>query len=435
MPFTEPISPDRKRRVLIVGGSTRAAASSARRAGLQPICADLFADHDLRRIAEVVTVRNFPDSLPEDVAHVQADGWFYTGALENRPDLIQRMDRPDASYGPLWGTNAAALRLIRDPFRVASTLRQNGHPTLDVAGQSSAPPANGTWMLKPLASAGGRAVCLWEESRRSQGIHEPVYFQQFCHGETLSAVFRCESTGITLLGMSRQLPGHQLSNGAAPFQPVVKGVRPSPGIRFPSQIDCPPKGLTPFTTGCYLYSGSLAPLPCDAPGDLYFEQGQQVKRQLQSLADVCELRGIVGVDFIKDDNGTPWLLEVNPRYTASVEILELAKQESFLKKPDNEPALRHSNESPVVMKLILYAPQTVVIGDLTHHAVGDDWTVPHIADIPSPGSQIPSGWPICTVFAFGTTEAECTARLKRRVDTVWKMVNYRGNEPDERFQE
>ncbi|MFO1043160.1 MAG: ATP-grasp domain-containing protein [Planctomycetaceae bacterium] len=401
MPFTEPISPGRKRRVLIVGGSTRAAASSARRAGLQPICADLFADHDLRQIAEVVTVRNFPDSLPEDVAHAQADGWFYTGALENRPDLIQRMDRPDASYGPLWGTNAAALRLIRDPFRVASTLRQNGHPTLEVAGQASAPPANGTWMLKPLASAGGRAVCLWEESRRSQGIHEPVYFQQFCHGETLSAVFRCESTGITLLGMSRQLPGHQLSNATAPF----------------------------------LYSGALGPLPCDAPGDLYFEQGQQVKRQLQSLADVCELRGIVGVDFIKDDNGTPWLLEVNPRYTASVEILELAKQESFLKKPDNEPASRHSNESPVVMKLILYAPQTVVIGDLTHHAVGDDWTVPHIADIPSPGSQIPSGWPICTVFAFGTTEAECTARLKRRVDTVWKMVNYRGNEPDERFQE
>jgi hypothetical protein len=104
------------KRVLVVGGSTRAAAWSARRAGLQPVCADLFADLDTRQIAEVVHVRDYPCSLPQDVAHINADGWFYTGGIENHPDLVEQMDRPDASYGPLLGTSAAALRLIRDPF-------------------------------------------------------------------------------------------------------------------------------------------------------------------------------------------------------------------------------------------------------------------------------------------------------------------------------
>lgn len=391
----------RERRVLIVGGSTRAAAYSARRAGLQPICADLFADHDTRQIAEVIPVRNFPESLPDDVAHVQADGWFYTGALENRPDLIERMDRAGASYGPLWGTRSAALKQIRDPFWIAETLRQGGHCALEVKSQVTEPPADGNWMLKPLSSAGGRAVGVWNESRRSEGINEPVYFQRLCRGDPLSAVFRCESTGITLLGMSRQLPGHVLSEAAAPF----------------------------------LYGGSLGPFPCQQPTDHYFALGERVTSQLHSLANGCQLRGIVGVDFINDENGIPWILEVNPRYTASVEILELSGQQSFLEKSGDLASLRPSNERPVVMKLIVYAPRSVVIGDWTQLTSTDVWTLPGIADIPVPGSEIQAGWPICTVFSQGTTEEECVTRLKRRVDTVWKMVNYRGDEPVERFQE
>lgn len=400
-PFDSPATLRRERRVLIVGGSTRAAASSALRAGLQPVCADLFADCDTRQIAEIIPVRSFPESLPDDVAHVRADGWFYTGALENRPDLIERIDQAGASYGPLWGTRSAALKQIRNPFWIAATLRQSGHRALDVKAQTAEPPADGTWMLKPISSAGGRAVSVWNESRRSQGIQEPVYFQRLCQGDAISAVFRCDPTGITLLGMSRQLPGHALSEAAAPF----------------------------------LYSGSLGPLPCEQPADHYFELGALVTRQLQSLANECQLQGIIGVDFIRDQNGIPWVLEVNPRYTASVEILELSNQQSFLEMSGNKTPLHRLSERPIVMKLIVYAPRSVVIGDLTRLASTDEWQIPGIADIPVPESQIPAGWPICTVFSSGTTEEECVARLNRRVDTVWKMVNYRGDEPVERFQD
>ena len=108
---SQSVPQQRRGRVLIVGGSTRAAAWSAVRAGWQPICADLFADLDTHQVAQVIPVRDYPRSLPDDVASVEAEGWFYTGALENYPEIIEQLAQPNASYGPLWGTTAAGLRL------------------------------------------------------------------------------------------------------------------------------------------------------------------------------------------------------------------------------------------------------------------------------------------------------------------------------------
>ena len=141
------------RRILIVGGSTRAAADSVRRAGWEPVCADLFADLDLRMTAEVIPIRKYPDSLPEDVAHIRADGWFYCGALENHPEILERMLTADAAYGPLLGTSPDSLKLVRNPDWLAETLRRTGMNALEIASQSSAPEPNGSWLQKPLAKS------------------------------------------------------------------------------------------------------------------------------------------------------------------------------------------------------------------------------------------------------------------------------------------
>ena len=41
------------------------------------------------------------------------------------------------------------------------------------------------------------------------------------------------------------------------------------------------------------------------------------------MSKAAGLRGLFGVDFVLRD-GIPWPVEVNPRYTASVEVLEFA---------------------------------------------------------------------------------------------------------------
>src|SRR6516162_6995898 len=90
--------------LLIVGASARAAAFSALRAGLRPTCADLFADADLRARCPVrcVEVKDYPRGLLDLPELLTPGPWMYTGALENRPDLVEAMSR----RRPLWGNPA-----------------------------------------------------------------------------------------------------------------------------------------------------------------------------------------------------------------------------------------------------------------------------------------------------------------------------------------
>src|SRR5690606_21045188 len=67
------------------------------------------------------------------------------------------------------------------------------------------------------------------------------------------------------------------------------------------------------------YAGSLGPL----------RLANATTRHLQALGDLLaaefQLIGAFGVDFILDaDEETVWPVEINPRYTASMEVLERA---------------------------------------------------------------------------------------------------------------
>lgn len=378
------------RRVLIVGGSTRAAAWSAVRAGWTPVCADLFADLDTRQVAEIIHVRDFPASLPEDVADVKADGWFYTGGLENHPDIIDRMLRPDAPYGPLWGSPPAALRLVRDPFWLAETLRAAGLPTLDVRPESSPPPADGTWLQKPLASAGGRAIRVWDRDAASRDFGEPHSFQTYLRpGRSCAAIFRAGDGSVEWQGATTAWIGQESSRPPHPFS----------------------------------YCGSEGPTAIP----------EQSQRMLQQMAEILVrasgVVGLFGIDF-QWDGGTPWLVELNPRYTASVEVLELMRRRPLLRVPGD---VRSSASTPdsgnlssaSLAKVVLYASQPFVAPDFSRLLRDPDpWRVPYVADVPVEGTVIEAGWPICSVFGGDDRHSRVHRRecegLFHRINTVWK---------------
>ena len=87
-------------RVLIVGASARAAAASALRAGLDPWCADLFADADLRALVPD-SIRcpagQYPSALTELLRDAPAGPLMYTGGLENHPNLVWRLAKSGRS--------------------------------------------------------------------------------------------------------------------------------------------------------------------------------------------------------------------------------------------------------------------------------------------------------------------------------------------------
>lgn len=171
----------------------------------------------------------------------------------------------------------------------------------------------------------------------------------------------------------------------------------------------------------FAYCGNIAPvtLPADAT--------QTVQRIGEVLAEKLGQRGIFGVDFIWDGS-TPWVVEVNPRYTASCELLELALGRALLRDhwlawlPNEElPPLPEPPRSRpgVIGKLILYARTAVTAPDLSGFLKPrSPWTVPFLADIPRCGARFSPGDPVCTVFATGKTPDDCRRKLHRRAQRV-----------------
>ena len=138
--------------LLILGASTRAAAHSAIRAGLQPVCADLFHDEDLTAVSQVFRVERYPSSLPEVARKVPNCPWMYVGALENRPQIIAEI----SAQRPLWGNPDDVVRAVRDPFGVHSVLSQAGLDVPNVCSSAEPPAPDGRWLLKPINGAAGR---------------------------------------------------------------------------------------------------------------------------------------------------------------------------------------------------------------------------------------------------------------------------------------
>jgi predicted ATP-grasp superfamily ATP-dependent carboligase len=140
------------------------------------------------------------------------------------------------------------------------------------------------------------------------------------------------------------------------------------------------------------------------------------------LAAGCGLLGLFGVDCILRD-GIPWPVEVNPRYTASVEILEYATgiRSLALQRGVFDPDAPAESPAPVarartIGKAILFAREAVrfpVDGPWreTVERPGRVDLLPAFADIPRAGEDIRAGYPVLTTFAAADTAAACLEQL------------------------
>jgi predicted ATP-grasp superfamily ATP-dependent carboligase len=370
--------------VLILGASARAAAWSALRAGLSPAAADLFADRDLARVAPCVRVAPgaYPDGLDAAADALPPGPWLYTGALENRPDLIARITR----RRPLWGNDAPVARAVRDPVAVADALRAAGLPAAEVRLDPTGLPRDGSWLRKPLASAGGRGIeplGPGHAAGTKRGARASYYYQERIAGADTSAVFVGNRAGAVLAGVTRQLIG-----------------RPGAGFAYRgSYFTGPPVG----------------------------EAARRFEAVGQALAGRFGLNGLFGVDLILDADGWPRVVEVNPRYTASVEVIELAMGRSLLAEhrlaceghPLDLPQPPPRSRDRFVAKEILFAGSVCVFlgpADELGQDPEDPFRVPRAADLPVPGTRFDVGEPVLTVFGEGGTAGDALHNLARERD-------------------
>jgi predicted ATP-grasp superfamily ATP-dependent carboligase len=153
-----------------------------------------------------------------------------------------------------------------------------------------------------------------------------------------------------------------------------------------------------------------------------------MRHSLEKLGSVLTvaagLLGLFGVDLVIR-NGVPYPVEVNPRYTASMEIVELGCGLPVMtlhrKAFDQRSVLATITMPPTsggkIGKAILFAKKPLVFpGDGPWSAairrprpVGE---LPDFADIPIAGESIRQGSPVLTLFARAATVAACLDSLR-----------------------
>jgi uncharacterized protein len=365
----------------IVGGSARAAAQSAVRAGFSPIAGDQFGDEDLRQLCPTTRVDDYPAGLMRVCTQPHAGPWMYTGALENHPQLIARM----SELRPLLGNNADVVCRVRDPFALAAALVRAGFASLSLSRTAEGLPRDGSWLRKPYRSAGGAEITRWDAANSSDPTSARFYFQKFAAGEVCGAVYVANGADARLLGVSRQLPS---------------------------------------VAGSFLYHGSIGPIA------LPEKVRQQCERLGQFLATELKLVGLFGVDVVLDDEMI-WPLEVNPRYTASVEVLERALGLKAIQwhvagcRKERLSLVNIPTKTQVAAKRVLYAPCQLSVPDALLATVvqeNTDNSWPNYADLPAAGAMIRAGWPILTVLAVGDRETSVLQSLHRQAATVEKLL-------------
>ena len=362
--------------LIIVGASARAAAFSAHRAGYAPYWLDQFGDADLEQRFPGQVIADYPRQAPV-LADAAPDAPFmYTGALENHPDVLVELCRRRT----LLGNPLQVCHAVRDPFRLCDLFRQERIPWPQIRSSADTMAAPHDWLVKPRRGAGGSGI------RRYDGapVTSSCYLQQYLQGESFSAVFSAGQDGCQLLGVTRQLVG-----------------------------------MPEFYAAEFSYCGSIGPVELNAGERERWEQIGVV------LAAGFQLRGLFGVDAIRQD-GRIYPVEVNPRYTASVEVLELALDVQAVTLHCHACTGRPIEVTArpprrLIGKAILYAPENLVFRAVTPQGFS-------LADVPAPGTKIGQGHPVLTVMVSGTGVDGIRRELERAAARVVERLDMRVTE-------
>ncbi len=369
--------------LLITGASARAAAFSAARAGFAPYWIDEFGDADLAESFPGVKVppADYPGGIPQAAQALPAMPFLYTGAMENHLNVIDVLSRDRE----LLGNDSGICRSVRNPFHLQDCLRDAG---LGFAPVTMKPSTTGTdWVCKSWNSSGGLGIHFHNGNEVVSGGH---YLQAFIRGRSVSAVYIGDGRNAMLAGVTRQLVGK-----------------------------------TAFHAARFSYCGSIGPL------SLTGTEKEEWQRIGDTLAETFGLRGLFGVDAIQRDDGIiP--VEVNPRYTASVEVIEAGTGLPLIRCHVDAcrgqlrmPEMKHHG---LYGKCYLFAPQRFQVhGDLRAMPMPCELDSVTVADVPAPGTEIEPGAPILSLHTAGRDQLDCLQSLSDKAAAMIEKLQVISN--------
>ena len=361
--------------VVLVGVSVRSAAQSLVRGGQSCIAMDQFGDADTRQVASQCHVILSPDDFLQAIARYPGHPILCTsqwaGQWSGMIDAVAQSGNPLLFCPEAWN-RATDLGVLR------KAARQSG---LSCPESTSVPPVskdNACILVKDLSRSGGWGV-RWAKpwgDRRLTSEPSPstsrTIYQPWIAGRSFGATFLSDGNDVQLLGICRSL--------------------------FRSVGDCP-----------FVYCGSVGPLGNLQRHTITPDHQDRLLEAARSIVASSRLRGLLNLDFIRDPLGMLHLLEVNPRWTASAEIIERGlsaePQSLMLRSMDAVRTGRLPERVPATdsqwIKRIVFARDEVKFTRPVEGKALDSrqkWQY-EIHDLPDEGAVIQAGHPVCTLIA------------------------------------
>jgi predicted ATP-grasp superfamily ATP-dependent carboligase len=351
---------------------------------------DYFGDRDQRRDGETYALgpdfglESTPENLVRAAAMLRYDAVAYAASLENHPDLVSRLAGAGGCRLLLGNSPVTLARVRRLPVLMRACRRAgiNFPPSLlrtaplhaqpqppGDAPAADVPPVR--WLRKPRAAGGGWGVRDWSAADGPPSRAAGTCLQRYVPGLPFSATFVANGRDAVVVGLAEGLAG-----------------------------------LPQFGARGFAYCGSLVPPRANL--DRLLALLPRLQEAATALTRHFGLVGLGGLDLIAGPrDGDVTLLEVNPRYSASMELIERAyavplfdwhvdaSTAGLLPRFDLAAALSRSvgtATSACWGKSILFAHQSVAVPDT------DSWLDAGVCDVPQSGETIRRGAPICTVL-------------------------------------
>ena len=258
--------------------------------------------------------------------------------------------------------------------------------------------ANNQFILKPLQGSGGLGIFLLnnescDELKQDNEIYQNISLENYILQEHIegtnvsSSVLSSHNERKNLIN-SRLITEHDLGNES------------------------------------YEYSGNI--LPLDENSFRMFndnrteinadELNDEMKNTSEDLINQFKLIGSNGVDYILDKDGELKIIEINPRFQGTYELVEnslgINLLDAHIKACEGE-IIDIPNPSQYSIKKIIYARKQVSIGNLN---------IPNVYDIPYEGVKIEKDQPLVTIISSSKDLKTATNNAKIVEEKVYENI-------------
>ncbi len=367
-----------EKRCLIIGVSVRQLVASAKKGGIDTCAIDLYSDLDTRSIAvrtEKVIYDGVgldPDSLLTALDRCDPEReWpvIYGSGVEHIPDVLNRI----AGHRRLIGNPAKVVEWVCEPKRFFELLDDLDIPYPETRFEQ---PENAeSWLVKSIGASGGMHIVKLV-GRCPAGR---IYYQRYRQGRIISAtVLACERE-VQIAGYSEQWCS------------------------------------TNWPARPYSYGGAVSIDRHELPKRTRIK----IEDAIAQLVTRVGLQGLMSFDMILDGEDW-WLLEVNPRPSATFDLHEA--EESYITAhwqafDGKKPGLRSKTADQY------YRAHHIVYASDYGMKVPSDWEWPDwVGDRPPPGRTIYIHEPVCTVFASAGSSAAARQQAAERDRAMTKVM-------------